>query len=249
MCRSSRSVASDAKLSGEWCKEGNGDELLKTVALGSKKKRVWRCLRDPKHPAYFASPHKRSASGTGCPQCAKEDRRIQVRRRTIVEEFPQLAAQWDHTVNDRTPETVTSGSKYMASWICLEPTCQHLHCWRAPVYSRAASNSGCPFCSGLLCCPCNSLAGKYPELLAEWDSTRIAAEGRDPNQVSAGSSKLVWWKSAERGSWQQTPNKRVLTLERTKRKVRYGQNAGWVHLPQTGKHLARFVHNRNSLAA
>ena len=136
---------------------------------------MWRCLRNPSHPPYQATAANRSSRGTGCPVCAKEEKRSQTRRGTLIEECPELAAQWDYALNDRTPETITCGRDYMATWICPESTCQHPHRWRATVCNRTKKkySTGCPFCSGLVCCPCNSVAGKYPELLAEWYSVKI----------------------------------------------------------------------------
>ena len=213
-----RSVAADAQLSREWCSEGNGGVLPETVARHSMKMRKWMCLRDPSHGTYLASPHRRSGMGTGCPECAKVARRVKTKRGSLTEEQSELAAQWDYQLNDRTPESVPTGSTYMANWICSESTCQHPHSWKATVWNRV-HGSGCPYCSRHVCCPCNSLAGKYPELLAEWDIARNAAEGRNPEQVSPRSGKLAWWENAEKGPWQQSPDERVEILERRRRVV------------------------------
>ena len=215
-----RSVASNPQLTEEWCSEGNAGLLPEEVALNSAKKCMWQCLRNPSHPHYEADPNDRNSRGTGCPECAQQDRRIRIKHGSLAEERPDLAAQWDYKVNEGTPEDVSSHSNRRVFWICPKSTCEHPHRWEAQITNRTARGAGCPFCSGLNCCPCNSLARKYPELLEEWDWDRNAAEGWDPEQIPPGSSKRVWWKNDERGSWQQKPNERVLTQRsRQRRKV------------------------------
>ena len=204
-----RSVAADAQLSREWCSKGNGGVLPEAVALKSNKKYVWRCLCNPIHPAYQATPQKRSVGGTGCPECAKEARRSQMKRGSLIEEHPELAAQWDHELKVRALQTVTSGSQYKAFWICPESTCHHLHRWKAKVCNRTGRGTGCPFCSGLVCCPCNSVAGKVPELLREWNWAINHTLGLDPYKISPGSQKTAWWHIAKKGSWQQVVKQKV----------------------------------------
>ena len=214
-----RSLAADPELSRDWSSEGNEGLLPEAVALKSCQKRTWRCLNNRSHPDYQTTPMHRSSLGSGCPECAREARRIKTRHGTLAEEHPDLAAQWDYDANVGTPQDVTSGSNRRVSWICPKSTCQHPHRWDAVIAARTKKGSGCPFCSGRVCCPCNSLGGKHPALLQDWAWAKNAAEGLDPEKLSPFSTKKAWWLNAERGMWQQAPSERVMAVERRRRKV------------------------------
>ena len=99
----------------------------------------------------------------------------------------ELLAQWDTEKNlPLTPDDVTFGSHKKAWW-----TCPSGHSWQAMVYTRSA-DAGCPYCAGrkaLL--EQNSLAKQIPALAAEWDNEKNAP--LMPQDVTAGSHKLIWW--------------------------------------------------------
>ena len=60
------------------------------------------------------------------------------------------------------------------------------------VRQRAISHAGCPYCSGKLVCPCNSLSGQHPELAAQWDLRRN--RGIRAEQTRPTSFDKAWWK-------------------------------------------------------
>ena len=63
----------------------------------------------------------------------------------------------------------------------------------------------CSLCWGQACV-CNSLESLFPLIAAEFDVDR---NGNAPSEITAQSNKKVWWRTAERGSWKQTPNVRT----------------------------------------
>ena len=71
---------------------------------------------------------------------------------------------------------------------------------------RIGGKTGCPYCSSLKACVCNSLQSLYPALAAEWDTAR---NGVGPDQTLSRSSKLAYWKNAEGHSWEQSPDGRI----------------------------------------
>lgn len=109
---------------------------------------------------------------------------------------PDLAAEWHPTKNgDLKPEDVTYGSGKKVWWLC---SCGHE--WEAAINNRVKGN-GCPYCSNrILMKGLNDLASVRPDLAAEWHPTKNG--GLKPEDVTAGSSKKVWWKCKVCGhSW------------------------------------------------
>lgn len=99
-----------------------------------------------------------------------------------------LLAQWDSERNaPLTPEDVSYGSRQKVWWKCNKG-----HSWQAKVYSRS-ENSGCPVCAGRVVLPDeNSLAARYPALVAEWDTEKNAP--LLPTLVAPGTVRKAWWR-------------------------------------------------------
>lgn len=111
----------------------------------------------------------------------------------LTDEHPDLAEQWHPTLNPHPqPGKMTSTSMDLAWWYCPKTTCQHPHVWQTEVRQRAISHAGCPYCSGKLVCPCNSLSGQHPELAAQWDLRRN--RGIRAEQTRPTSFDKAWWK-------------------------------------------------------
>jgi len=124
-------------------------------------------------------------------------------RKSLAEEFPGIARQWDAQRNGKiTPETVHAGSCVGAAWRC-DIGCKHCgepHHWHASIASRCRYRRGCPFCSGHRVCRCQSLAAEYPsQLLKEWDWD--GNKGIDPFTISRHSGKKVSWVCPKHGAW------------------------------------------------
>ncbi|HEY6284925.1 MAG TPA: zinc-ribbon domain-containing protein [Ktedonobacteraceae bacterium] len=101
---------------------------------------------------------------------------------------PELLAQWHPTKNSMlTPHQVTAGSSRKVWWRCPKGPD---HEWEAKIVHRA-KGSNCPFCRGLKTSGTNSLATLFPDVAAQWHTTK---NGRlTPEQVVAGSEQKVWW--------------------------------------------------------
>lgn len=70
----------------------------------------------------------------------------------------------------------------------------------------SSKSKDCPFCIGKRVCSGNSLAILQPNLAAQWDYEKNTL---NPSQVSAGSSRNIWWKCSCGSSWQATIWSRV----------------------------------------
>jgi Zn finger protein HypA/HybF involved in hydrogenase expression len=72
-----------------------------------------------------------------------------------------------------------------------------------------ARGSGCPYCSGRVLTPENSLATIYPEIAATWDFEKNAP--LCPEDISSKSNRTVWWKCIQcETSWQSDVGHRVI---------------------------------------
>jgi hypothetical protein len=119
--------------------------------------------------------------------------------------FPKLVGEFDRAKNaPLTPRQVSFGSAKLIWWRCRKGPD---HRWQDTPAHRT-HGVGCPFCRGMRVSVTNSLATKAPEIARQWHPTR---NGRlKPDQVTAGTGKLVWWK-CRRGpdhEWATTVNVR-----------------------------------------
>ena len=124
-----------------------------------------------------------------------------MKKNSIAEDNPDLAAQWHPTRNGSlTPADITPGSRFVAWW-----NCGRGHEWPAPVGRRR--RHGCPFCAGRRLSPEHSLAARHPDLAAEWHPIRNAL--LKPESVSCGSRRTVCWCCPHGHEWTASVQSRV----------------------------------------
>lgn len=119
---------------------------------------------------------------------------------SVAERFPELIEEWDFSKNGiDTPFNVSFGAHKRVWWKCIEG-----HTWQAKVYNRCSNKTGCPYCSGFITAPENSIAVTNPELMEEWDYEKNSLLGLKPENVSRSSDKKVWWicKNDNSHSWE-----------------------------------------------
>ena len=187
------------KLAAQWHPTKNGD-LKPTEVTASSVNKIW-WLGSCGH--VWEARIKSRAEGRGCLYCA--GRKVLVGFNDLATKRPDLAAEWHPTKNgDLKPEDVTYGSGKKVWWL---GSCGHE--WEAAINRRAAGR-GCLYCSSQKVLPgFNDLATKRPDLAAEWHPTKNG--DLKPEDVTAGSSKKVWWKCKVCGhSWQAPPARRVV---------------------------------------
>lgn len=168
------------------------------MTSGSDRKVWWVCDKGHRYQASVAN----RAKGKGCPYCT--GRKVLADFNDLETTSPEIAAEWHPTRNgDLTPRDVTSGSHTMVWWRCPVG-----HEWEAQIKSRALQGTGCPYCSNKRVLKgYNDLESCYPEIAAEWDSEKNA--GLDPNEVTYGSGKVVWWRCAKGHSWRMLVYRRI----------------------------------------
>ena len=192
------------EVAAEWDWEANGERTPETVTAGSLIKAAWRCgLCGHSWSAFVCSRTRRQ--GTGCPQCAREARRIRTRQPSISTGARHLLAEWDWEANETDgwhPDTVTQGSMKKVHWVLREECKLGLvHRWQASPNQRIGERSGSPFPSGVAVCACNSLAVQCPEAADLWDL--ISNGGLTPYDLAVQSNKVMAWRTADGSQWQQ----------------------------------------------
>ncbi|KAL3144772.1 hypothetical protein ABBQ38_001886 [Trebouxia sp. C0009 RCD-2024] len=198
------------ELQEQWHVDSNRHLGAVKVKQQSAIKAVWQCNKCPAgQPHVWTAPVHRRTRGSQCPYCS--NRRVCLHN-SLATIAPETAKYWNHSKNRTAPEQVLAGSSSTAMWKC--PACRYE--WKAPIYQRVRSGSGCPKCSHK-----NqkrnsqpTFAEAQPACLAEWDHEHNEADGFYPHKVTLGSSKLVHWicSRCPRGQphrWTATPLNRI----------------------------------------
>lgn len=92
----------------------------------------------------------------------------------------------------------TSSNRY-AMWKCpninCEKRCEHIYKTTVNHVTNKRNSRECPFCSipAHKICPCNSLQGQYPQVVAKYWDYRANGEIK-PCQVAPKSGKYLWFK-------------------------------------------------------
>lgn len=168
------------------------------VAIQSNKKLWWKREKghewqsDPSH-LYKLTPSKR------CPYC---DVRAVCADNSLLTKYPELAREWDNELNfPLTPDQVLYCSEKKYWWRRGE------FVWKASVKDLLRKGEGIPRSQYHNCYQHLRLSVTHPDLAAQWDSSKNAP--LTPDQVTARSKKVVWWRCKHGHTWQSAINKRV----------------------------------------
>lgn len=119
----------------------------------------------------------------------------------LVDSFPEIAAQWHPTKNEKLKiENISSYSNRRA-WF----KCEKGHEWESIIGNRTRHKRGCPYCSHQKVLPETSLAMRYPDIASEWHPDNILK----PNEVFPGTTKHVLWKCKKGHVWKARVDHRV----------------------------------------
>ena len=181
----------------EWDYEKNFPLTPKDVTSCSGKSVWWKCKLGHEWKAHISNRNR----GQSCPYCSGH--RVKVGFNDFASQYPQFLSEWDYEKNiDIQPTDVTPKSDKKVWW-----KCEKGHSWEAPI-KRITLGSGCPVCANKkILIGYNDLLSQYPELCKEWDYEKNTTI--QPNQVTYGSSKKVWWKCKKGHSWEAVIGDRV----------------------------------------
>lgn len=165
------------------------------LPAGSSKMKLWICSEG--HEWEDTISHR--TSGRGCPYCS--NRRVGYGN-SLGDKRPDLLLEWDVERNTLDPFQITTGSSKNAFWRCKEG-----HSWQSPVSNRSGKNgTGCPYCSGRVCLPGETLFEKYPHLQQEWCSSNDL----NPQLLHPGTLKNATWLCSNGHSYQRTIRSRTV---------------------------------------
>jgi len=176
-------AAVNPELASEFHPTKNGTVTTSNIMPGSQKKFWWFCNNVPEHE-WKASVANRHLRKSRCPHCFGNT--TFKKHRSLAIKYPELIPEWHPVKNGSiTPYDVQYGSQKKYWWICSQK-----HDWEATVLGRS-SGFGCPYCSGRKTSIENSIQVSHSEYLEFWDYDRNLIQ---PDEVSRGSRKIVWWK-------------------------------------------------------
>ena len=114
-------------------------------------------------------------------------------------QFTKIAKEWNYERNGGlTPDRISKASRHKVWW-----KDKYGHEWQAtvsdrtrPIYidpkGKTHHPQGCPYCSNKRVLPgFNDLASQNPEIMKYWNFDKNKTI--NPNQITSGSKKLVWW--------------------------------------------------------
>ena len=169
----------------ELAKEWYDDRDVSAVTSGSAYNATWKGGCGHTWRARVIS----RVRGSGCPYCS--GKRILPGFNDLATKRPDLAEIW-HTTNDRKPTEVTSGSGYVADWMCSEG-----HLTRTQVRERALSDILCPVCSGTVTVVgVTDFSTVHPDIAKQWVGGHV-----HPSEVRTMSVARATWRCEEGHEW------------------------------------------------
>ncbi len=191
----------------DWKRNSQEEIYPNEISTGSDKYAWWKC-----HICGYEE-NKRCNNryyGHGCTKCSRKRIGKKVTENYINkngsfgEQYPILAYEWHKIKNGEiTPFDVNKGSSKKVWWQCVNN-----HEYQAAI-SHRVNGTGCPYCAGRkVLVGYNDFETIYPELAKEWDYEKN--EKCTPKQITAGSSKKVWWRCDKGHSYNSTVANRVI---------------------------------------
>lgn len=171
------------ELKKEWDFDKNEINPEETLAK-STKMAYWIC---PKNHPYKTNINNRTSKGHNCPICSNQ--LIVPGINDLQTVYPEIAAEWDYSLNDITPDKVAPSAKAEYHWVC-----KYNHPWKATVNKRTSHNTGCPICANKIVVPgINDLTTTHPEIAAEWSDKN----DKKPTEITIGSKYKAIWKCSK----------------------------------------------------
>jgi hypothetical protein len=186
-------------LAVEWHKLRNQPLEPKSFSLGSHKKIWWQC---PSGHEWQSTINNR-VKGHGCPFCYDARTDSIQRRGSLADRFPDVARSWHPRKNgELRPNQLPASTTQKVWWLC---DCGNE--FESQVAHRTRGG-GCPVCAAsrignkvvrAAVERSGSLASERPDLLESW-CYRLNQDF-DPEKISRGSAKRVWWECEAHHTW------------------------------------------------
>lgn len=105
--------------------------------------------------------------------------------KSLLSEFPDIAAQWDYEKNGLTPYKVSPNSGEMAYWIA-PCGCSY----QTTINAKAGKKAQDPFSTNRKVCEHNSLLALSPDVVLDFNEIK---NGKSANEALNGSNEKFWW--------------------------------------------------------
>jgi hypothetical protein len=179
----------------EWVYEKNESNPFE-LSTQTKKKVWWRCKENHE----WETTVQNRVKGTGCPYCSNK---IVLESKSVYAQFPELMIEWDFNKNTKyDPKCISIGSGIKVWW-----NCKNNHSWETAIYHRTKMKTNCPYCINKKISKENSIVETHPLLIKEWDYSKNTSI--NPEMISYGSTKKVWWKCSKNHNWFTSVGKRT----------------------------------------
>lgn len=185
-------AATRPDLSADWHPSLKGDLTPEQVNAGTDRRVWWRCPQGHDYPM-AVNNRSRKKRASSCSVCSGQRPDPTT---CLATTHAALAQQFHDSLNgDKTSDNVIASAKTKLWW-----KCELGHEWQATGANRV-KGTGCPFCSGQrVLTGWNDMAATSPELAREWH--RSLSSGIQPEDVRAGTTRLLWWQCAKGHEWQ-----------------------------------------------
>ena len=196
------SIIDNQELMSEWDYEANIDLDPSQVTYGSHIQPWWKCPKcGYKWQQIVCDMARKNRKLPYCPCC--ENRVLIKGKNDLLSKYPKVAKEWDFDRNkDLTPDNVTFKYCKEVWW-----KCSNGHSYKQRIDDRTLRNTGCPYCAGLKVAKgFNDLETTNPNLAKEWHPTKN--DNLTPNDVTANSTKKVWWLCPVGHEYQMTVHQR-----------------------------------------
>ena len=197
MSEKEKSIASYCpEIKKYWDYDKNGKITPEMISYGSGKTVYLKC--DSGHT--WTTVAREFSKRSWCPYC--EGHKLLLGKNDLFTTNPELIPLWSPN-NTIDPKAIKSGCNTKALWRC--PNCGGEY--EMIVHDKVIGR-GCPYCSGhRVLKGFNDLATLVPELIEEWNYEKNAP--LEPDAVTKGSNKKVWWLCKKGHTWQATIAKRT----------------------------------------
>ena len=181
----------------EWHPTKNGNLTPNSVSYASNKVFWWKC---EKGHEYQKSVNVRITNKIGCPYCIGT--KVLKGFNDFESNYPKLMKEWDFSKNIIKPDEIYKHSMTKVWWKCDKG-----HSFEKTIFERAAENRKCPYCYPNRGIRYENITITHPHLINDWDFDKNKI---DITEVTAGSTKKVWWKCNNGHSFEQIVSSHVL---------------------------------------
>lgn len=191
-------MALHPELGREWDNKKNASPADKITLKNLTSERFWIC---PEGHSWKTSIQS-TLNGKTCVVCSGD--KVLTGYNDLLTTHPELVKQWHPTKNTISPDSVSAGSWAEAWWVCEKG-----HEWKSRIIRRTQMGMGsCSICSNnQVLAGYNDLVTTHPEYVEQWNHEKNSIL---PTEITAGSSRKIWWKCENEHEWEVSPVSRIV---------------------------------------